>query len=374
MKRKSHIISLYNMHSSGSWVILSALLESFPRYFPDALFILPSTCPRSYFNKQNTQPLFLSIPTSKIGRILHSFFIDQFLIPLLAVGVGANEIIHFGNVASYISPCCQRVFFHNALFLPIYPLNSMPSAYLKLQRHYVLLSLLFSKSTLLVQNQYMKSQFQLKKEFKSLKVYSIGNPFKNDTQTNESQLKSRNLETIKKYDGIKSHFKYIALYPSFPHSYKDHHFLLAQAEYLALKSIHVVFTCSHTSLGLTADIADNGLSGVFSFLGSLNQSELECLYQISDLVLFPSRVESLGMPIIEAAIHRKPLLVPALPYALSSVTNAYFYENCSHYSSFNFTLACNQLVQDLEHKVAKIPIPIINTSPRNFLESLRDLK
>ena len=127
-------------------------------------------------------------------------------------------------------------------------------------------------------------------------------------------------------------------------------------------------------MGLTAEIEDNGLSGVFSFLGSLNQSELECLYQISDLILFPSRVESLGMPIIEAAIYKKPLLVPALPYALSSVTNAYFYETYSNYSSFNFTLACNQLVKDLEHKVAKIPIPIINTSPHNFLESLKDLK
>ena len=76
------------------------------------------------------------------------------------------------------------------------------------------------------------------------------------------------------------------------------------------------------------------------------------------------------MPIIEAAIY-KTIISSALPYALSSVTNAYFYETYSNYSSFNFTLACNQLVQDLEHKVAKIPIPIINTSPHNFLESLR---
>ena len=374
MSRKTHIISMYNMHSSGSWVILNTILKLLPEYFPDALFILPSNCSRTAFEELNIKPIYLSIPKSKACRILHSFLIDQFLVPLLALSFRANQVIHFGNVASYISPCSQRVFFHNALFLPSYPLSSLPGIYLLLQRHYVLFSLLFSKATLFVQNEYMKSQFSLNNNFKDFKIYIIGNPFDNNTYTKKYLAIDHCLEALPKYESIKTKFKYLALYPSFPHSYKDHHFLLKQVNFFNSKSIHVILTCTDKSLGLSTEFAGYQLHEAFSFLGSQKYNKLQWLYQICDLILFPSRLESLGLPIIEAANYKKPLIVPALPYATSSVRDAYFYDPESSNLSSEFAKICSKLLRDIENKEALVPVPIINTSANNFLKWLRDLK
>lgn len=372
MNRYKRIVSLYGMHSSGSWVILNTLLAYFPKYFPDTLFILPSICPRTIFDQSGIQPVYLSIPKTKIGRLIHSVVVDQLVIPLLALCVRANQIFHFGNVASYLSPCPQKVFFHNALFLPVCPLKSKPSAYLQVKRRYVLLSLLASKASLFVQNYYMKSQFLVKDQFKNLKVSAIGNPFPTDVITNKGSLKY-SLEIEQKCLDIKSKFKHMAFYPSFPHSYKNHSFLLDQIDYFALKSIHVVFTCSLNSLKYFPEIVESKLSKTFTFLGPLVHSDLELLYQICDLILFPSSIESLGMPIIEAAIYKKPLLAPSLHYVTSSVKNAYLYDVNSGALPFSFTDKCNQLVEDLECHSAKLPVPMINILPSVFLQSLRGL-
>jgi len=56
-----------------------------------------------------------------------------------------------------------------------------------------------------------------------------------------------------------------------------------------------------------------------AFVGSLPEAELEALYDRSDLLVFPSRVESWGLPLTEAKEHGLGILAADLPYAHETI-------------------------------------------------------
>ena len=55
------------------------------------------------------------------------------------------------------------------------------------------------------------------------------------------------------------------------------------------------------------------------FVGYLNREEMNRYFQNSDCLLFPSKVETWGLPITEAKTYNKPILVSNLPYAYETV-------------------------------------------------------
>ena len=61
-----------------------------------------------------------------------------------------------------------------------------------------------------------------------------------------------------------------------------------------------------------------GTPGV-RFIGNQNPSEMALQYQMASAVLFPSKLETWGLPISEAKAWHKPLLVADLPYAHETV-------------------------------------------------------
>ncbi len=63
--------------------------------------------------------------------------------------------------------------------------------------------------------------------------------------------------------------------------------------------------------------------------GRMSRDQVELHYQRSDVVIFPSRLETWGLPITEAKALCKPLLLADLPYAhetLGDYSAACFFE------------------------------------------------
>src|SRR5690606_38485795 len=59
-----------------------------------------------------------------------------------------------------------------------------------------------------------------------------------------------------------------------------------------------------------------------NFIGFLNQSELYNLYNNSDCLVFPSKIETWGLPISEFSQFNKPMLLADLPYAHETAAGA----------------------------------------------------
>ena len=79
------------------------------------------------------------------------------------------------------------------------------------------------------------------------------------------------------------------------------------------------------------------------FIGFLKKEKLEQYYRESDCLIFPSRVETWGLPISEFALYGKPMLLADLPYAHETASG-----------SQQTVFFCPYDASDLENKMKRL--------------------
>ena len=112
-------------------------------------------------------------------------------------------------------------------------------------------------------------------------------------------------------------------YPAFPRSFKNVEQILAAVERLEAHGVSGFEVC----LTLRGDenpyarglLARFGGLGSVRWLGALSREAVLQEYGQADCLLFPSRLETWGMPISEFKLTGKPMLVADLPYAHETV-------------------------------------------------------
>lgn len=119
--------------------------------------------------------------------------------------------------------------------------------------------------------------------------------------------------------------KMVFLYPALPRVFKNFE-VLCNAAKLLPENIK-----SEIEIRLTFDGSENKYANEFvkkyknihslNFIGRQNQEEMLEQYAQADTILFPSKLETWGLPISEAKAYSKPLLVANLPYAHESIGN-----------------------------------------------------
>jgi len=115
----------------------------------------------------------------------------------------------------------------------------------------------------------------------------------------------------------------VFLYPALPRVFKNFEVLCEAAQILSGR-VGDVFEVRLTLSGeesrysayLKRRFAD---SRVIRFIGLQNKEQMMQQYQMASAVVFPSRLETWGLPISEAKSWGKPLLVADLPYAHETV-------------------------------------------------------
>lgn len=132
-------------------------------------------------------------------------------------------------------------------------------------------------------------------------------------------------------------------YPASGEIYKNHVILIeALSKLISLnrnKKFKLYLTldkASKNSSNLMNIIERYNLKEYIEFLGVLDYSEIIRYYQESTIIVFPSYIETVGLPLIEAAQIGKPIVVSNLEYsreALSKYKGATFvkYNNCDEW-------------------------------------------
>ena len=80
------------------------------------------------------------------------------------------------------------------------------------------------------------------------------------------------------------------------------------------------------------DTSATNLLCLFNFIGKLTREQVFGYYQAMDCLLFPSKLETWGLPLSEAKGFDKPILAANLPYAKETVGN---YEKVSFFDVEN---------------------------------------
>ena len=117
----------------------------------------------------------------------------------------------------------------------------------------------------------------------------------------------------------------VLLYPALPRVFKNFEVLCEAMQFLSAQrrgSVELRLTLDGSENPYARDLYRrfSATAGV-KFVGRQTREEMQRQYRDSDVVLFPSRLETWGLPITEAKANGKPLLVADLPYAHETVGN-----------------------------------------------------
>lgn len=115
----------------------------------------------------------------------------------------------------------------------------------------------------------------------------------------------------------------VFLYPALPRVFKNIEVLCEAMKCLPLglsKRVELRLTMSGAENAYARDLYQrfSSVRGI-RFIGRQNRQQMTEEYRACDVVVFPSRLETWGLPITEAKTLNKPLLVADLPYAHETV-------------------------------------------------------
>lgn len=126
--------------------------------------------------------------------------------------------------------------------------------------------------------------------------------------------------------------KKVFIYPATPLRYKNHTVILKALDNLKnecpdlLEKIKVVFTVPKDSY-IAKKVQKMELEHVVDCIDSIAYKDLLSYYKRSDVLLFSSKIESFGLPLIEASMFGIPIITVDLSYArevLEEYTNSVF--------------------------------------------------
>ncbi|MFT8342187.1 MAG: glycosyltransferase [Clostridium beijerinckii] len=129
--------------------------------------------------------------------------------------------------------------------------------------------------------------------------------------------------------------KKFLFYPAADYKYKNHNVIIEAVKELSIsndeciKDLRIFFTLNKNSR-IYDKIVNYGLEENIKFLGTLKYEEVLSYYKSSDVILFPSYIETFGLPLIEASCFGKKILVSNCNYA-KEVLNGYSIVNYIKY-------------------------------------------
>jgi glycosyltransferase involved in cell wall biosynthesis len=166
--------------------------------------------------------------------------------------------------------------------------------------------------------------------------------------------------------------EYVFIYPATLLRYKNHTIiidaliLLSQIERPILDKIEAIFTIDSLSKALQNKIAAANIQDCIHCVGVKPYDELLTYYNSATALLFPSVIESFGLPLQEAAAFGAPISASVLPYAhevLENYTNVQFADpyNAKQWADFirnagnyKHTIPLKDSVENSWEKIFKI--------------------
>nr|WP_255764534.1 glycosyltransferase [Pectobacterium sp. IFB5596] len=116
--------------------------------------------------------------------------------------------------------------------------------------------------------------------------------------------------------------KNIIFYPATAFSYKNHEVLINALgiigkDFLEENDIKLVLTINKNELSnfVSSLIDKHRLSDSIIFLGRIDKNKVSELYSRTRIMAFPSRLETFGLPLLEAAYYGLDILASDLPYS-----------------------------------------------------------
>ncbi len=356
MKKKKIVVSGINMVEGGVFTILHNVLQELSEYIKNKdIQVIALVHDASKFNFPNIQ--LIELPKSKKSW-LYRFYYEYFYFKKLSKKIQPDVWLSLHDTTPRVIAKKQFVYCHHptTLFKPTW--KDWKFDY-KIGIFSLLYDNLFKLNitknhTVFVQQHWIKEIFE--KRFNITNVKVAIPQFVEEISTEKIILNEN-----------KIHF----FYPSFPKSFKNIEYLF---EAIKLLPEEVLNLCEFHITGLKNNdtkyvnyLNEKYNSIAVNHLKLLNRQMMLKYYNSIDYLVFPSKIETWGLPISEAKAHHKNMLLANLPYAKEACGN---YENVSFFNLEN----PNELTEMITEIVAKKHIFQGNKTTHNTNDDLHNWK
>lgn len=259
--------------------------------------------------------------------------------------INPTLIISMQNTCTNYPSVPQLVYYHQSLPLIPYSWNPLKKEERKLFLYAHFYKYFVNKynknATYVVQLPYIKKLFIEK--------------FKNISENNVYVIRPNNPNIeINVYRNEEHKFRFI--YPATPLSYKNHKCIVEAINLLKneknslLNEFEVIFTIPNVDNSISELIKKYKLENTIKCIGSVPYKELLLMYKNSEVLLFPSKIETYGLPLVEAASFGLRIIASDLDYAKEVL---FFYEDKEFLNPDNYeTWAC-KIEECIEKKELK---------------------
>jgi glycosyltransferase involved in cell wall biosynthesis len=287
--------------------------------------------------------------TPRFERVACDFF--KFRRIIKQQGFVPDVVLSFQNSGIRFSGARQIIYFHNPLPLTDKQWNFLKSKqerklfFYKNIYYYYIRTLLQKNGRIVVQAHFLKKAFARKFHFPESQIYVLKPTF-NDIG---------NLKDISPYPFEESG-TYNFIYPAVEHLYKNHILLaealneLKKAEAPLVEKIRIHLTIQpEQNPSFYRYIQEKGLLKQFVFHGKVQQQQLFQMYKGSIALLFPSYIETVGLPQIEAAAFGLPVVDSDLEFAHEALQGYEGVTYLSHTDPQQWAHAIKSLCQSPKH-------------------------
>jgi glycosyltransferase involved in cell wall biosynthesis len=302
------VVSAVNFTEGGPLTVLRECIASAAAVLPVDYEIVALVNRSDLLNEPRVR--LITIPSSKKSWF-HRIYWEWFGFMRISRELKPALWLSLHDITPRVSAARQAVYCHNPS--PFYRIGLrealMEPTFLMFNQFYALLYRVFIRRNycVIVQQNWLREEFN--KRMKKLPIV-VAHPL---------------MPTYEKAPTHSPGSIFIFIYPALPRVFKNIETLCKAVQILSSRGIN------DFEVRLTLDGTENryahwlrkryGNTTQVRFIGRQTKSEMVAQYSEADAVVFPSKLETWGLPITEARAQRRPLLVADLPYARETVGN-----------------------------------------------------
>ena len=340
------VISAVNLRSGGPLFILHDLLNYLDSSLASSYKIIALVHSKSIVpDTENIQ--YIEYPKS-VKSYLYRFYYEYFYFYKLSKELKPYLWLSLHDISPRVNATIQAVYCHNSS-----PFYKLTKKYFFFDINFSLMNLLYKfiykiniqrNNFVIVQQNWLKDEFQKMFDVKNI---IVANP--NIDISIPTNIK-KNLNDKK-----------VFFYPSFPRVFKNFEVICDAVSKIDEKyddKFEVLLTIDGTENEYAKMIYEKYkyLKNI-KFIGLQSREKVFEIYAQSDCLIFPSKLESWGLPITEYKLFNKPILAADLTYAHETVGN---YNKVNFFKPDDAQMLSKHIVDFLEGK-----LDFLNHSSKN---------
>ncbi len=307
---KTLVVSAVNIVDGGALTVLKDVLNAFSKVRKGTTRIVFLVSNREVVNEKDYSSLdFIYFPRSKTSwfyRVFYEYFYFYFLSRSLKV----DSWLSLHDMTPNVCAAKRYVYCHNASIFHDFPVKDLfldPKQFLFSRLYKYLYKVNIKKNDcVFVQQGWMADEFA--------SIFKLANLIVAEPDVSLFSVAGDNIaqDVVVGREGGVSLF-----YPAFPRYFKNHKLLFSASR--KLHGVNFLLSITGEENSYIKDVMRDGPFESCSLLGRLTLSQVYGYYRCCDALVFPSLLETWGLPLTEVKEFKKPIIAADLPYAHETV-------------------------------------------------------